>query len=101
MSENGSGEERLSDSPYVERIWYGIAEQDGEFTAPADGRWELIIKRVDHQTSFILSGPVSCSVPASFTQGMSILSIKFKLGTFMPGFPFDQLLNTQTLLPQA
>jgi AraC-like DNA-binding protein len=94
-------EERLSDSPYVERVWYGVAEQSGDFTAPADGRWELIVKKVDKQTSFVVSGPVSRPVAASFSEGMSILSIKFKLGTFMPNFPFAQLLDTQTFLPQA
>jgi hypothetical protein len=101
MSMNGISEERLSDSPYIERIWYGVAEQNGSFTAPADGRWELIVKKMDKQTSFMVSGPVSRSVSASFSEGMSILSIKFKLGTFMPYFSFAQLLDTQTMLPQA
>jgi AraC-like DNA-binding protein len=101
MSVNGKMEERLSDSPYVERVWYGIAEESGSFTAPADGHWELIVKTLDRQTSFVVSGPVSRSVAASFSEGMSILSIKFKLGTFMPNLPFAQLLDTQTILPQT
>lgn len=101
MSANGTVEERLSDSPYVERVWYGIAEANGTFTAPADGRWELIVKRVDRHTSFIFSGPVSRSVAASFSEGMSILSIKFRIGTFMPNLPFAQLLDTQIVLPPA
>jgi AraC-like DNA-binding protein len=101
MSTSGISEERLSDSSYVERVWYGVAEQSGEFTAPADGRWELIVKKLDHQISFVVSGPVSRPVASSFSEGMSILSIKFKLGTFMPDFSFAQLLNARIMLPQA
>jgi hypothetical protein len=101
MSANGTVEERLSDSPYVERVWHGIAEASGAFTAPADGCWELIVKTVDRHTTFMFSGPVSRSVDSSFSEGMSILSIKFRLGTFMPNFPFAQLVDTQTVLPSA
>lgn len=101
MSDQGNSRERLSESPYVANVWHGVAETNGAFTAPADGRWELIVKTVEGQTSLIVSGPVTKAAPASFSAGTEILSIKFRLGTFMPHLPVGQLLDTRLLLPQA
>jgi AraC-like DNA-binding protein len=96
-----SPEERLSDSPYVESIWYGVAEQDGSFTAPADARWELIVRRQEGQANFIVSGQVTKATPDTFTAGTKILSIKFKVGTFLPWLSPGKLPDTRIALPNA
>jgi AraC-like DNA-binding protein len=93
--------ERISDSPYVATVWHGIAGESGRFIAPADGRWELIVKRHEGKTSLVVSGPVTKAVPSAFQAGTEILSIKFKLGTFMPYLPVSKLLDTRTILPEA
>jgi hypothetical protein len=93
--------ERPSDSPYVESIWHGIAEEDGHFTAPADARWELIVKRLDGKTSMIVSGQVTKAGGDSFQAGTEILSIKFKLGTFMSCVPTNNLQDRLIVLPEA
>jgi hypothetical protein len=98
---SGITNERLSDSPFVEAIWHGIAGEDGSFIAPADGRWELIVKRHEGKASLLVSGPVTKAVASSFDVGMEILSIKFKLGTFMPPLPIINHLDTQVALPEA
>jgi hypothetical protein len=97
----GSSEERLSDSPYVESIWHGIAEQDGRFIAPADARWELIVKRQQGMTNLIVSGQVTKATPDTFSAGTEILSIKFKVGTFLPWLSIGKLLDARMTLPDA
>lgn len=93
--------QRSSDSPLVDTIWHGIAEQDGQFTAPADGRWELIVKCEGKRTMLLVSGPTTKAVPTSFRAGTEILSIKFHLGVFMPALPMLSVLDVQSALPEA
>lgn len=98
---SGISNERASDSSCVETVWHGLAEEDGSFTAPADARWELIVKRQAGKTTLVVSGPVTKAVASSFARGTEILSIKFRLGTFMPSLPFISLLNTRAALTEA
>ena len=35
--------ERLSDSPYVERVWCSHSEGAGSFVSIAESRWELVV----------------------------------------------------------
>ncbi len=49
----------------------------------------------------IVTGPLTSSGIVNFTEGVELLWIKFKLGTFIPRLPVRGLLNTELTLPEA
>lgn len=94
-------EERLSDSPYVEKIMYGQMVAEGSSIRPAETSWHMVFSKHDGRIHPLLVGPLTTAGVASWGEGGEVLWIKFKLGTFMPHLPFKQLLDGETLLPEA
>jgi hypothetical protein len=43
-------EERLSDSPFVERIWSTQSERAGDFLSVAMSHWEMVVSRYQGKT---------------------------------------------------
>jgi hypothetical protein len=94
-------EERLSDSPYVETITRGRTEGEGQTIRPAESCWHMVLVRYQGERMLVLTGSLTTSGTVSYTAGAEILWIKFKLGTFMPHLPARDLLDRETLLPEA
>jgi hypothetical protein len=67
-----SFEERLSDSPFVERIWRTHSEHAGAFTSLAAADWEMVVMRHNGKMTLTVRGPetkatpVYCSVQAEW-----------------------------------
>jgi len=67
-----SFEERLSDSPFVERIWCTHSEHAGAFTSLAAADWEMVVMRHNGKMTLTVRGPetkatpVYCSVQAEW-----------------------------------
>ena len=49
----------------------------------------------------LLVGPLTSSGEVSFVEGVELLWVKFKLGTFMPHLPVRNFLDVETLMPEA
>ena len=94
-------EDRSSDSPYVERITYGRTENDGSAVRPAECRWHMVVVRHQGRARALVVGPWTTAGVASWAEGAEILWIKFGLGTFMPHLPARNLLDKETVLPEA
>lgn len=94
-------ESRLSDSPYVEIIWRGHAEQDHAPVCPADVRWNLLFMQRGSRVRVSAEGATSQFVPKTQPEGLQFLVIKFRLGVFMPYLPAGALLNGDEVLPEA
>ena len=94
-------EERASDSPYVETITHGRTASDGSTIRPAECRWHMVIVRQDSSARLLVVGPWTTAGIASWTEGAEILWVKFTLGTFMPHLPARNVLDTETILPEA
>ena len=94
-------EQRLSDSPFVETVWQVQAVSDGCDTVIADVSWDIILFTRDGKTSPTIWGPMTRTAQIPHTEGQTALGIRFKLGTFMPDFPTNQLLNDGIVLPEA
>jgi hypothetical protein len=94
-------EERRSDSPYVEAVTHGLTESDGSAVRPAECRWHLVVVRQAGNTRALAVGPLTGAGVASWAAGAEILWIRFALGTFMPHLPTRNLLDTETVLPDA
>ena len=94
-------EERRSVSPYVEAVTHGRTESDGSTVRPAESRWHLVVVRQDGDAQALAVGPLTGAGLASWSAGAEILWIRFSLGTFMPHMPARNLLDTETVLPDA
>lgn len=92
-------EERLSDSPYVERVMHGWTLSDGSPIRPAESHWHLVFTRMKGTVHTFFVGALPTSGVTSYLEGAEILWIKFKLGTFMPHLPIKQYLNSEIPLP--
>jgi AraC-like DNA-binding protein len=77
-------EERLSDSPFVERIWRAHSERGGAFLSIAASRFEMAVTRLRGRTFLTIRGPETKATTADCPAEGEWLGIRFKLGTFMP-----------------
>lgn len=93
--------ERLSDSPFVESIWYTQAESNGCDIVVADTSWDMIIFQQNGNPRLSVWGPMTKANSIAHTEGSDAIGIRFKLGTFMPYLPTYSLPNGGTVLPEA
>jgi AraC-like DNA-binding protein len=94
-------EERLSDSPYVEKVMRGWTISEGTSIRPAEIHWHMVFVKHLGDTLPLVVGPLRSSGTASWGQGAEILWIKFKLGVFMPHLPTKNYLDGEQVLPDA
>lgn len=94
-------EERLSDSPHVEKIMRGWTVSEGTSVRPAEICWHMVFVKHPGGTQALVVGPLTTSGVASWGEGAEILWIQFKLGVFMPHFPTKDYLNIEQALPDA
>lgn len=94
-------EDRESDSPYIDTISKGRTVGSGSKIRPAECSWHMVFTKVNDRFYPIYVGPLRTSGLVSFTEGVEILWVKFKLGTFMPHLPIRNFLDVETMLPDA
>ena len=95
-------DERLSDSPFVERIWCAQSEQTGDFLSIAASQWEMVVCTYHGETTITVRGPETWVTPVQLTLvGAEFFGIIFKYGAFMPRFPVGTLVNADLDLPDA
>lgn len=95
-------DERASTSPFVERVWRCRSGEGGSFLSMPEGNIELVISRLPDLLSVTLRGPVSRAAFIGCPAHGEWLAIRFRLGTFFPGFPTSSLIDRQDLnLPLA
>ncbi len=94
-------EGRLSDSPWVERVWRGRVEADYMPTCPADVRWNLLLARHNGKVRVSVEGPTTKAITKNQLEGSEFLVIKFKLGTFMPHLPAGHFRDGDAALPEG
>jgi AraC-like DNA-binding protein len=95
-------EERLSDSPFVERIWRSHSEGADAFISIAESRWEMVVTRLQGKTTLIVRGPETrATFLRDYPEEGEWLGIRFKLGTVMPHLPASKLVDGRLTLPEA
>jgi len=75
-------EDRLSDSPFVERVWKSRSERAGQFLSVAEGRCEMAITRYRGRTFLTVRGPETRMTTADCPAEGEWVGIRFKPGTF-------------------
>jgi hypothetical protein len=93
--------ERLSDSPYVERVWRSHSEGAGSFLSIAESRWEMVVTKHEGRISLTVRGPETKVTAACYPANSEWLGIRFKLGTVMPALPASELVDRALTLPEA
>lgn len=94
--------ERLSDSPFVERVWRSHSERGGSFLSMAQCHFEMAVTRHRGRTFITLRGPETAATPAECPAEGEWLGIRFALGTFMPGLTPGELRDRKdATLPAA
>lgn len=94
-------EERASDSPYVETLTHGRTVRDGSVVRPAEAHWHMVSVKHNGDARLIVVGPWTTAGVASWGGGAEVVWIKFRLGAFMPHLPARDLLDSETMLPEA
>jgi hypothetical protein len=94
-------EERLSDSPFVEKVMRGWTVSDGSSIRPAEISWHMVFTRHNGSLYPLVVGPLTTAGVATWGGEAEILWIKFRLGTFIPHLPTRNLLDIETRLPGA
>jgi hypothetical protein len=95
-------EERLSDSPFIERVWRCHSERGGKFISVAASNFEMALTRLKGKTFLTLRGPETKATTLDCPGEGEWLGIRFKLGTFMPELPPANLRDhNDVTLPDA
>jgi AraC-like DNA-binding protein len=95
-------EDRLSDSPFVERIWRAQSEHSGDLLSIAMSHWEMVVSRYQDKTYMTLRGPETKATRLPVTiVGTEFFGIRFKVGTVMPYLPASTLIDEDVDLPDA
>jgi len=94
-------QERLSDSPLVERIWQNQSAQSSVFTSLAMSHWFIVFWKQYGKTNIAIHGPETRAINADIPEYADFLGVVFKHGTFMPDFPIINLVNSEVALPEA
>src|SRR5690348_8360852 len=92
-------EERLSDSPFVERIWSTHSEHAGSFTSISTTLWSMVIAKSQGRISISLHGPETAATRKEFPPGAEWFGIMFKLGTFVPAMRPGSFTDRFVVLP--
>jgi hypothetical protein len=97
-----SFEERLSDSPFVERIWRAQSERTGDFLSVAASQWEMVVSKYQDETTMTVRGPETKATSMNVTLvGGEFFGIIFKFGVFMPHLPASNLVDEGLDFPDA
>ena len=95
-------DDRLSDSPFVERVWRSHSDRAGTFLSVAASHFEMAVTRHRGKTFLTLRGPETKATTADCPAEGEWLGIRFKLGTFMPQLHTGQLRDRRDVtLPDA
>lgn len=95
-------EERLSDSPFVERIWRAQSERTGDFLSIATSHWEIVVSTYQGESAVTVRGPETKVTPMQVTLvGGEFFGIIFKHGTVLPYLPASALVDGDVDLPDA
>jgi AraC-like DNA-binding protein len=77
-------DDRLSTSPFVERVWRCRSQRSGSFLSLPEGNLELVITRLPGLRMVTLRGPVLRASVMECPPNGEWLAIRFRIGTYLP-----------------
>jgi AraC-like DNA-binding protein len=96
-------EQRLSDSPFVERIWRCHNEGSDPFLSIAESRSEIVVTRHQSKLTLTVRGPETKATPygGASPADSEWLGIRLKPGVFLHHLPARNLVDAAVTLPDA
>ncbi len=93
--------ERLSDSPFVERVWSSQSVTSGAFVSVAVSHWEMVVSRYEGKMTVTVRGPETKATMAHCPSDGEWVGIRFKLGTSLRQLSAKSLVDGAVNLPEA
>ena len=84
---------RVSDSPFIERVWQTQGGSSGEFTSIALNHWQMCIWCYQGQTRLTLRGPETRPTPSFCPPDADFFGVVFKVSSLMPSVPASRLVD--------
>lgn len=95
-------EERLSDSPFIDRVWRNHSDESGSFISMAQPLWGMVITRFQDRSILTVRGPETKATAAHCPADAEFIGIQFKPGTIMSTMPARMLMDRHDInLPEA
>jgi AraC-like DNA-binding protein len=95
-------EERLSDAPFVDRVWRSQGERAGPFISMAEIECGFAITKHKGKITITLRGPATRATPAFCPADAEFIGIQFKPGVFVPNLAPKRVMDRHDLnLPEA
>jgi len=95
-------EDRISDHPFIDRVWRCRSERADKFLSIAANSFEMVVTRLDGKTSLTLRGPETTATAIECPGAGEWIAVRFKIGTFMADFLPGTLRDHQDVtLPSA
>jgi len=95
-------EDRPSDSPIIERVWWSRSDHAGTFRSIATCHWDLVFARMEGKTTVIVHGPETMASMAEVPADGEWFGVRFKVGTFMPLIRSSEFRDrNDVILPNA
>ena len=88
-------EDRLSESPFIERVWRCQSEGAGTFLSVAASHVELVISRREGREYVTLRGPETGPTQETCPADGEWTGIRFRIGTYFPRHPASALIDRQ------
>lgn len=102
MTQNFTLEERLSDSPYIQKVWRVQSLHASTFTSVASSYWELVVSKIAGRTTLTIRGPETKATEMTCPANAEFVGIVFRPGVYMPDFPPHELYDLKDReLPSA
>jgi hypothetical protein len=92
---------RSSRSSMIEQTWQTQSADVESFISVAVSHWEMVVTRQWGMARLTVRGPESKATTSPIPKDAEFFGIQFSLGTFMPGLPPGQLVDSSVTLPQA
>ena len=92
---------RTSRSPMIEQTWQTRSEPEQSFISVAVSHWEMVVTRQRGMARLTVRGPETKASTSPIPGDAEFFGIQFSLGTFMPGLPPGQLVDSSLTLPRA
>jgi AraC-like DNA-binding protein len=95
-------EDRVSDSPFVERVWRSHSERAGTFLSMAASHCGMVVTRHRGKTTMTVRGPETKATLADCPADAEWIGVLFAFGSFLPASPAATLRDRNDLtLPAA
>jgi hypothetical protein len=88
-------------SPIAEKVWRTQSEPFASFTSVAVIEWHMVFTKQHGRTTLYVRGPETHATVSPIPDDAEFLGVRFRLGTFMPDFPLDRLVDSALILPGA